>query len=236
MINIENSSILVVDDDHDIVNAIAVLLKKEGYTVYKAYNGLEAIDSLMQNDIQLIVIDVMMPKLDGLSAMMKIRATKNIPIIVLSAKSEDSDKILGLSMGADDYVTKPFNPMELVARIQSNLRRYLSLGAADGVKKDNVIQIGGLALDRDAKQLSVDGTPIKLTATEYKITELLMANAGRIFSAEEIYSRIWNEDSYSIENTVMVHIRHIREKIEINPSDPRYLKVVWGIGYKMEKQ
>jgi DNA-binding response OmpR family regulator len=236
MINIEDSSILVVDDDHDIVNAIAALLSREGYTVYKAYNGLEAIDSLMQNDIQLILIDVMMPKLDGLSAMMKIRATKNIPIIVLSAKSEDSDKILGLSMGADDYITKPYNPMELVARVNSNLRRYLSLGAADSVQKENVVRIGGLVLDRDAKQLSVDGSPVKLTATEYKITELLMTNAGRIFSAEEIYSRVWNEDSYSIENTVMVHIRHIREKIEINPSEPRYLKVVWGIGYKVEKQ
>ena len=236
MVNIENSSILVVDDDHDIVNAIAALLSREGYTVYKAYNGLEAIDSLMQNDIQLILIDVMMPKLDGLSAMMKIRATKNIPIIVLSAKSEDSDKILGLSMGADDYITKPYNPMELVARVNSNLRRYLSLGAADSVQKENVVRIGGLVLDRDAKQLSVDGSPVKLTATEYKITELLMSNAGRIFSAEEIYSRVWNEDSYSIENTVMVHIRHIREKIEINPSEPRYLKVVWGIGYKVEKQ
>jgi len=236
MINIENSSVLVVDDDHDIVNAIAALLSREGYTVYKAYNGLEAIDSLMQNDIQLILIDVMMPKLDGLSAMMKIRATRNIPIIVLSAKSEDSDKILGLSMGADDYITKPYNPMELVARVQSNLRRYLSLGAADGIKKGNVLRLGGLVLDRDGKQVSVDGTPVKLTATEYKITELLMLNAGRIFSAEEIYARVWNDESYSVENTVMVHIRHIREKIEINPSDPRYLKVVWGIGYKMEKQ
>jgi DNA-binding response OmpR family regulator len=155
---------------------------------------------------------------------------------VLSAKSEDSDKILGLSMGADDYITKPYNPMELVARVQSNLRRYLSLGAAEGLKKDNVLRLGGLVLDREGKQLSVDGSPVKLTATEYKITELLMLNAGRIFSAEEIYSRVWNDESYSVENTVMVHIRHIREKIEINPSDPRYLKVVWGIGYKMEKQ
>lgn len=236
MINITDSSILVVDDDHDIVNAIATLLSREGYKVYKAYNGLEAIDSLMQNDIQLILIDVMMPKLDGLSAMMKIRTTKNIPIIVLSAKSEDSDKILGLSMGADDYITKPYNPMELLARVQSNLRRYLTLGAIDGMQKSSIIRIGGLVLDIDGKQLSADGIPVKLTATEYKITELLMSNAGRIFSAEEIYSRVWNEDSYSIENTVMVHIRHIREKIEINPSEPRYLKVVWGIGYKMEKQ
>lgn len=235
MNDFENASILVVDDDHYIVNAIAKLLEKEGYRIFKAYNGIEALESIMQNNIQLILIDVMMPKLDGLSAMMKIRTTKNIPIIVLSAKSEESDKILGLSMGADDYVTKPYNPMELVARVKSNLRRYLSLGSADSINMDSNIKIGGLTLDRDAKQLYVDGEPVKLTATEYKITEMLMENAGRVFSAEEIYSRVWNEDSYSVENTVMVHIRHIREKIEINPSDPRYLKVVWGIGYKIEK-
>lgn len=231
----EKSSVLVVDDDHDIVNAIEKLLEKEGYKIYKAYNGLEAIDVLMQNEIHLILIDVMMPKLDGLSAMMKIRTMKNIPIIVLSAKSEDSDKILGLSMGADDYITKPYNPMELVARVQSNLRRYLSLGAIDSIKKNNCIKNGGLILDTDAKQLYLDSSPVKLTATELKIVELLMSNLGRVFSAEQIYSKIWNEDSYSVENTVMVHIRHIREKIEINPSEPRYLKVVWGIGYKIEK-
>lgn len=233
--NLENSSILVVDDDHDIVNAIAKLLGKEGYRIYKAYNGLEAIDMLMQYDIQLILIDVMMPKLDGLSAMMKIREKNNIPIIVLSAKSEDSDKILGLSMGADDYITKPYNPMELVARVASNIRRYLSLGSAGSTMSDSKLRIGGLELDKDAKQITLDGEPVKLTPTEYKITELLMENAGRTFSAEDIYTRIWNEESYSVENTVMVHIRHIREKIEINPSEPRYLKVVWGIGYKMEK-
>ena len=233
--NLENSSILVVDDDHDIVNAIAKLLGKEGYRIYKAYNGLEAIDMLMQYDIQLILIDVMMPKLDGLSAMMKIREKNNIPIIVLSAKSEDSDKILGLSMGADDYITKPYNPMELVARVASNLRRYLSLGSAGSTMSDSKLRIGGLELDKGAKQITLDGEPVKLTPTEYKITELLMENAGRTFSAEDIYTRIWNEESYSVENTVMVHIRHIREKIEINPSEPRYLKVVWGIGYKMEK-
>ena len=233
--NLENSSILVVDDDHDIVNAIAKLLGKEGYRIYKAYNGLEAIDMLMQYDIQLILIDVMMPKLDGLSAMMKIREKNNIPIIVLSAKSEDSDKILGLSMGADDYITKPYNPMELVARVASNLRRYLSLGSAGSTMSDSKLRIGGLELDKDAKQITLDGEPVKLTPTEYKITELLMENAGRTFSADDIYTRIWNEESYSVENTVMVHIRHIREKIEINPSEPRYLKVVWGIGYKIEK-
>lgn len=233
--NKENPAILVVDDDHDIVNAIAAVLEKEGYRIYKAYNGLEAVDMLMQRDVQLILIDVMMPKMDGLSAMMKIRTMKNIPIIVLSAKSEDSDKILGLSMGADDYITKPYNPMELAARVNSNLRRYLSLGAADSAGQSNSIRIGGLLLNKDEKQLYVDGNPVKLTATEYRITELLMENAGRTFSAEEIYSRVWNEDSYSVENTVMVHIRHIREKIEINPGEPRYLKVVWGIGYKIER-
>ncbi len=236
MANQENASVLIVDDDHDIVNAIDTLLKREGYITYKAYDGLEAIDMLVGNDIHLILIDIMMPRLDGLSAMMKIRATKNIPIIVLSAKSEDTDKVLGLSMGADDYITKPYNPMELVARVRSNLRRYLSLGAADSsIKKDNCIRVGGLLLDKDEKQIYADGEAVKLTATEYKITALLMENAGRVFSAEEIYSKVWNEDSYAIENTVMVHIRHIREKIEINPKDPRYLKVVWGIGYKIEK-
>lgn len=235
---LQNATVLVVDDDKAIVNAIAKILSDEGLKIVKAYNGVEALDAVMENDIQLILIDVMMPKLDGLSALMKIRQTKNIPIIVLSAKSEDSDKILGLSMGADDYITKPYNPMELVARVKSHLRRYLSLGSATGAIAENArnsIIIGGLRLDRDKKQLFCDEEPIKLTATEYKITELLMENAGRIFSAEEIYGRVWNEDSYSVENTVMVHIRHIREKIEINPSEPRYLKVVWGIGYKFEK-
>lgn len=231
----ENASILVVDDDHDIVKAIAMLLEKEGYRIYKAYNGLEALDSLAMNDIQLILIDVMMPKLDGLSAVMRIREKKNIPIIVLSAKSEDSDKILGLSMGADDYITKPYNPAELTARVRASLRRYLSLGAADSAARGDTVKVGGLVLDKAARQLYADGEPVRLTATEYKITELLMENAGRVFSAEEIYSRVWNEDSFSVENTVMVHIRHIREKIEINPGDPRYLKVVWGIGYKIEK-
>ncbi|MGN0614073.1 MAG: response regulator transcription factor [Porcipelethomonas sp.] len=232
----EGASILVVDDDRDIVNAIEKLLVREGYKVYKAYDGYEAIECLMENEIQLILIDIMMPKLDGLSAMMKIRTMRNIPIIVLSAKSEESDKILGLSMGADDYVTKPYNPMELAARVRSNLRRYLFLGAADSPARKNSIEIGGLCLDLDENQLYLDGEPVKLTATEYKITKLLMENAGRIFSAEQIYSSVWNEESYSVENTVMVHIRHIREKIEINPKEPRYLKVVWGIGYKMEKQ
>ncbi|MBR1863492.1 MAG: response regulator transcription factor [Ruminococcus sp.] len=228
-------SILVVDDDRDIVAAIAKVLELEGYHTVKAYDGIDALEKLGENDIQLILIDIMMPRLDGLSALMKIREKKNIPVIVLSAKSEDSDKILGLSMGADDYITKPYNPMELVARVRSNLRRYLQLGAADTAGKTDVITIGGLVLDKQAKTLTAEGEPVKLTATELKILEFLMENAGRVFSAEEIYRKVWNEDAYAVENTVMVHIRHIREKIEIDPKEPRYLKVVWGIGYKIEK-
>jgi DNA-binding response OmpR family regulator len=228
--------ILVVDDDKEIVKAIEKLLMLEGYTIVKAYDGLEAMDALMKNTIHLILLDIMMPKLDGLSATMKIREQKNIPIILLSAKSEDSDKILGLSMGADDYITKPFNPQELLARVKSQLRRYLLLGDVDNSrKKTNLITNGGLSLDTDAMHLTIDGEAVKLTATEYRILELLMKNAGIVFAAEKIYERVWNEPAYSVENTVMVHIRRIREKIEINPKEPNYLKVVWGIGYKMEK-
>ena len=229
------ATILVVDDDRDIVAAIAKLLELEGYKTVRAYDGIEALEKLSENDIQLILIDVMMPRLDGLSAIMKIRDRRNIPIIVLSAKSEDTDKILGLSMGADDYITKPYNPMELKARVKSSLRRYMQLGDIGNINKTDVIKIGGLELDKGAKSITVDGAPVKLTATELKILELLMENAGRVFSAEEIYRKVWNEDAYAVENTVMVHIRHIREKIEIDPKDPRYLKVVWGIGYKIEK-
>lgn len=231
----EKARILVVDDDKEIAGAIEKLLKLEGFEVLKAYNGLEALDMLVNNDIQLILLDVMMPKLDGLSTTMKIRESKNIPIIILSAKSEDTDKILGLSIGADDYVTKPFNSQELVARVKSQLRRYLRLGDLDKAKNSTQITVGGLCLDNEAKQLTVDGEAVKLTATEYKIMELLMANAGIVFSAEKIYERVWQEAAYSVENTVMVHIRRIREKIEINPKEPKYLKVVWGIGYKIEK-
>jgi DNA-binding response OmpR family regulator len=228
--------ILVVDDDREIVKAIDKLLSMEGYEVLKAYNGMEAIEVLMNQDIQLLLLDIMMPKLDGLSTTMKIREKKNIPIILLSAKSEESDKILGLTMGADDYITKPYHPQELLARVKSQLRRYLFLGdAANHSGKSGELLIGGLLLDTVSKKLSVDGEAVKLTATEYKILELLMSNAGRVFSAEEIYERVWNEPAYSIENTVMVHIRRIREKIEINPKEPNYLKVVWGIGYKIEK-
>jgi DNA-binding response OmpR family regulator len=230
-----SATVLVVDDDRDIVAAIAKLLELEGYKTVRAYDGIEALEKLSENDIQLILIDVMMPRLDGLSAIMKIRDGRNIPIIVLSAKSEDTDKILGLSMGADDYITKPYNPMELTARVKSSLRRYMQLGDIGGINKTDVIKIGGLVLDKGAKSITVDGAPVKLTATELKILELLMENAGHVFSAEEIYRKVWNEDAYAVENTVMVHIRHIREKIEIDPKEPRYLKVVWGIGYKIEK-
>lgn len=228
--------ILVVDDDKEIVGAIKKRLEMEDYEVFTAYDGLEAMDFLMEKEIQLLIIDVMMPKMDGLSATMKIRESKNIPIIILSAKTEESDKILGLSMGADDYISKPFRPDELVARVNSQLRRYLQLGSM--IKQEehkNQIVNGGLILDTDGKRILVDGEPVKLTATEYKILHLLMRNLGRVFSADEIYERVWEEEAYAVENTVMVHIRRIREKIEIDTRNPRYLKVVWGIGYKMEK-
>nr|WP_319488333.1 response regulator transcription factor [uncultured Caproiciproducens sp.] len=231
----DKKCILIVDDDREIVRAIAILLEKEGYTALCAYNGLEAVDAAMNNEIQLIVIDVMMPKLNGLSAVMKIREKRNIPIIVLSAKSEDTDKILGLSMGADDYVTKPFNPMELVARVRSQLRRYLSLGDINAHMNTNEILNGRLSYNTEERILKADGDPVRLTATETKIIDLLMRNLGRTFPAEEIYRRVWNEPAYCVENTVMVHIRRIREKIELNPKEPEYLKVVWGIGYKIEK-
>lgn len=230
-----DARILVVDDDKEIAAAIEKLLLKEGYSAIKAYNGQEALDYLIANNVQLILLDIMMPKIDGLSAMLKIRETKNIPIIILSAKSEDSDKILGLSMGADDYVTKPFNPQELLARVKSQLRRYMHLGDMINGLKTSQILVGGLCLDTETKELRVDGEPVKLTATELKIMELLMTNAGTVFAAERIYELVWNEEAFSVENTVMVHIRRIREKIEINPKEPKYLKVVWGIGYKIEK-
>ncbi|WP_067839743.1 response regulator transcription factor [Amphibacillus sediminis] len=230
-----DTKVLVVDDDKEIANALDKLLTIEGYEVIKAYNGLEALDALVQNNIQLIILDVMMPKLDGLSTTLKIREQKNIPIIILSAKSEDSDKILGLSMGADDYVTKPFNPDELIARVKSHLRRYITLGDVDNVTHNAQLTVGGLNLNKEFKQLLVDGVPTRLTPTEYKILDFLMTNAGVVFSSEQIYENVWQEPAYSVENTVMVHIRRIREKIEINPKEPKYLKVVWGIGYKIEK-
>ena len=232
----EQTKILVVDDDREIVGAIAALLELEGYTVLRAYDGLEALDALHTHDVQLMILDVMMPRMDGLSATMQIRKEKNVPILLLSAKTEDADKIAGLAIGADDYITKPYNPMELVARVKAMLRRYLALGTLAGAPaRENVVTLGGLSLDLDEKQLTVDGAPVRLTATEYRIVALLMQNPGRGDNAEEIYERVWNEPGFSVENTVMVHIRRIREKIEINPKNPKYLKVVWGLGYKMEK-
>lgn len=230
-------TVLVVDDDRDIVAAIAKLLEAEDMNVLKAYDGLEALDALAAHETDLILIDVMMPRLDGLSALMKIRQSNNIPVIVLSAKSEDTDKILGLSMGADDYITKPYNPPLLIARVKANLRRFLSLGGVESSREDDgdIIKVGALELDRKERKISANGKVSPLTATEFKMLELLMSNPGRVFSAEEIYRRVWREDAYAVENTVMVHIRHIREKIEIDPKEPRFLKVVWGVGYKIEK-
>ncbi len=229
----EKTKILVVDDDSDIRDAIKRLLTTDGYEIIEAANGFEALDAIKQNNIKLIILDIMMPKLDGLSALIKIRNENNLPIIMLSAKTEDSDKVLGLSMGADDYISKPYNPQELQARVRSQLRRYLQLGAIGNDK--NSIKNGALRLDTKSKQVFVNGEDAKLTSTEYKIMDFLMHNIGTVFSSEQIYEKVWHEDSYGSENTVMVHIRRIREKIEIDPKNPDYLKVVWGIGYKIEK-
>lgn len=226
-------TVLVTDDDQDIRDGIEIYLKNEGYRVLKAADGLEALLLIEENEVHVIVLDIMMPKMDGISATFKIREQKNIPIIMLSAKAEDSDKIHGLSVGADDYVTKPFHPMELVARVKSQLRRYTKLGNYQG--QQQVIEIDGLILNKEAKDLSVEGESVKLTPIEFKITELLMTNAGRVFSINEIYERVWNEPAYNAENIVAVHIRKIREKIETDPKNPRYLKVVWGVGYKIDK-
>ncbi|WP_270941180.1 response regulator transcription factor [Romboutsia lituseburensis] len=230
-------NILVVDDDQQIVEAIEIYLKNEGYKVYKAYDGMEALEILVHQDIHLILMDIMMPKLDGMKATIKIRESKNIPIIILSAKSEDVDKIMGLNVGADDYITKPFNLLELIARVKSNLRRYVTLGNYQDqpVSCNQILSSGGLELDSDTKEVRVDGENVKVTPIEYKILKLLLENKGRVFSIDEIYENVWNEESFKAENTVAVHIRRIREKIEINPKEPKYLKVVWGIGYKIEK-
>ena len=229
----EKFNILVCDDEKSIVDAIEIYLKQENYNIIKAYNGEEALKALEENEIHLILLDIMMPKLDGLNTTIKIRERLNIPIIILSAKSEDTDKTLGLNFGADDYITKPFNPLELLARVKSQMRRYTTLGSI--AQKSNIIKIGGLELDKDAKEVRVEGEKVKLTATEYGILQLLMENAGKVFSIDQIYENVWKELSFAPENTVSVHIRRIREKIEINPKEPRYLKVVWGIGYKIEK-
>lgn len=230
------ANILICDDDKEIVDAIEIYLKTEGYKVYKAYDGEEAIRILNAEDIQLLIMDVMMPKLDGIHATLKIREYSSIPIIMLSAKTEDTDKILGLNVGADDYVSKPFNPLELIARVKSNLRRYTKLGNMSAPEESNVYRIGGLCMDDDTKEVTVDGEPVRLTPIEYSILLLLVKNPGRVYSIDQIYENIWNEAAIGADNTVAVHIRHIREKIEINPKEPKYLKVVWGVGYKVEKQ
>jgi DNA-binding response OmpR family regulator len=227
-------TILVCDDDREIVEAIDIYLTQEGYRVLKAYDGLEALDILKKQEVHLLVIDVMMPRLDGLRATLKIREESSIPIIILSAKSEDADKILGLNVGADDYVTKPFNPLELTARVKSQLRRYTKLGNKSG-NTSTIYQTGGLIVNDDLKEVTVDGEVIKLTPIEYNILLLLVKNQGKVFSINQIYENIWNAQAIGADNTVAVHIRHIREKIEVNPKDPRYLKVVWGVGYKVEK-
>lgn len=228
-------NILVCDDEKDIVSALTIYLTTGGYQVFPAYDGTEALAILAKEDIHLVLLDIMMPKLDGIATMTKIREVSNVPVILLTAKSEDTDKILGLNVGADDYVTKPFNPQELVARVRSHLRRYTSLGDINAPGTGDEIHNGRLSYSPEERVLRADGDPVKLTATETKIVDLLMRNLGRIFPAEEIYRRVWEEDAFAAENTVMVHIRRIREKIELNPKEPEYLKVVWGIGYKIEK-
>ena len=230
------ANILVCDDDREIVDAIEIYLSQDGYKIYKAYDGEQALQILDKEDIHLLIMDIMMPKLDGIRATLKIREYSSIPIIILSAKSEDSDKILGLNIGADDYLSKPFNPLELVARVKSQLRRYTQLGNLNQSSNENVYKCGGLTINDDTKEVFVDDEPIKLTPIEYNILLLLTKNAGKVFSIDEIYKQIWNEEAIGADNTVAVHIRHIREKIEINPREPRYLKVVWGVGYKIEKQ
>lgn len=227
--------ILVCDDDREIVEAIEIYLSQEGYQILKAYDGIEALEILEKEEVNLLIIDVMMPRLDGIRATLKIREKNSLPIIILSAKSEDTDKILGLNIGADDYVTKPFNPLELVARVKSQLRRFNELGGPAQEPKETIYKVGGLQINDDLKQVTVDGEFVKLTPIEYNILLLLMKNQGKVFSINQIYESIWNEEAIGADNTVAVHIRHIREKIEINPKDPRYLKVVWGVGYKIEK-
>ena len=228
----EKLTVLVVDDDREIVESIAIFLQADGYLVRKAYNGLEALDIVMTENVHLIILDIMMPELDGIKTLLKVRESKNLPIILLSAKSEDADKILGLTAGADDYITKPFNPSELVARVKSQLRRYTQLGAMQ--IKETQSAIRGLVLDTESKSVTVDGEAVRFTPLEYKILELLCRHPGKVFSTEEIYRQVWNDDIVS-DNAIAVHVRHIREKIEINPKEPRYLKVVWGVGYKIER-
>ena len=228
-------NILVCDDDKEIAGAIEIYLRNEGYHVRKAYDGIQALEIARKETLHLIIMDIMMPNMDGMQATMKIREEKNIPIIMLSAKSEDYDKITGLNIGADDYVTKPFNPLELIARVKSQLRRYVNLGSMTAAQIQGVYKSGGLEVDDNEKRVTVDGEEIMVTPIEFGILKLLTENAGRVFSIDQIYEAVWKEPAYNPENTVAVHIRRIREKIEIDPKNPRYLKVVWGIGYKIEK-
>ena len=230
------ANILVCDDEKEIVDAIEIYLSQEGHKIRKAYDGQEALRILDREAVDLLILDIMMPGLDGIRTTLKIRETNPLPIIILSAKSEDADKILGLNVGADDYVTKPFSPLELIARVKSQLRRYTQLGSAKLSENGNLYRTGGLEMDDDKKEVRVDGETVKLTPIEYSILLLLMKHQGKVFSIRQIYESIWNEEAVAAENTVAVHIRHIREKIEINPKEPRYLKVVWGLGYKIEKQ
>lgn len=226
-------NILICDDEKDIVNALKIYLYDASYNLFEAYDGAQALKVIKENEIHLVLMDIMMPEMDGISAMVKIREMSNVPVILLTAKSEDSDKILGLTVGADDYITKPFNPVEVAARVKSQLRRYMQLGG--GNVKPEVLRVGGIELDDKEKTVTLDGEHVALTPTEYDILKLLMQNPGQVFSPKEIYTRIWNDLPYGSENTVAVHIRHLREKLEINPAEPRYLKVVWGQGYKIEK-
>ena len=230
------AKILVCDDDKEIVEAIEIYLTQDGHQVLEAYDGIEAVEILKKESVDLLIMDIMMPRMDGIRATLKIREKHNIPIIILSAKSEDADKILGLEYGADDYITKPFNPLELVARVKSHLRRYMQLGSTAIKESEAIYTVGGLAINDDLKEVTVDGEPVKLTPIEYNILLLLVKHQGKVFSIDQIYENIWNENAVGVDNTVAVHIRHIREKIEINPKEPRYLKVVWGVGYKIEKQ
>ncbi|NFG22830.1 response regulator transcription factor [Clostridium botulinum] len=229
----KNYNILVVDDDKTITEAIEVYLVNEGYKIFKAYDGIQALKVIDQQDIHLVILDIMMPNMNGTRTTIKIREERQIPIIMLSAKSEDTDKILGLNLGADDYITKPFNPLELIARVNSQIRRYTKFSPLK--ENNNVLTVGGVELNKESKEVFVEGENVRLTPLEFKILTLLMDNANRVFSIEEIYERVWNEPVFNNVDTVTVHIRRIREKIEINPKEPRYLKVVWGIGYKIEK-
>lgn len=228
-------NILVCDDDKEIVEAISIYLQQEGYTIFPAYNGREALEVMKNEEIHLVIMDIMMPVMDGTHAVMTIRKTSNVPVIMLSAKSEDMDKILGLNVGADDYVTKPFNPLELIARVKSQLRRYTRLGSMVSEEQSHILVNGDLTLDDEKKLVTLAGEPLKLTPTEYKIVHLLMSNLGIVFSSSTIYERIWGEDAYATENIVSVHIRRIREKLEIDTKNPRYIKVMWGVGYRMDK-